>query len=201
MIRYGKHISAMNFFGTLANQLDKVLIFHYLGSAQLAIYSFAFAIPEQIKGSFKNLFGIALPKYASLPEDKLRKSIIDKTVKLTLISVCIVIAYILVSPFIYKLLFPKYLEAVFYSQIYVLGLISIPGISLISTYFQVRKDTVTLYKLTVIGNIATLILTYVLIYNFGLVGAVVENGVSWLIMLGVHIYYFSKNKIPSQGNS
>lgn len=194
MIKYGKHISAMNFFGTLANQLDKVLIFHYLGGAQLAIYSFAFAIPEQIKGSFKNLFGIALPKYASIPEDRLRKSIIDKTIRLTAVTFLIVIVYIIASPLIYKILFPKYIESVFYSQIYVLGLVTIPGISLISTYFQVKKDTVTLYKLTVIGNIATLALTYVLIYNFGLIGAVIENGLSWFIMLAVSVYYFKKTK-------
>ena len=75
-----------------------------------------------------------------------------------------------------------------------LGLIAIPGISLFGTYFQIKKATRTMYKLTIVSNVTTIILTFILIYNFGLKGAVIENGISWLIMLGVHYYYFSTHK-------
>jgi len=193
-ISYGKHVSFMNFFGGLANQLDKILVFHYLGAANLAVYAFSQAIPEQIKGSFKNLFNIALPKYAVLEEAVLRKSIIKKTWQLTIITIFIVVAYIIVAPFVFKLFFPKYLEAVIYSQIYMLGLIAIPGISLFSTYFQIKKATKTMYKLTTLSNATTIILTMVLIYNFGLKGAVIENGISWAIMLTINYYYFKTYK-------
>lgn len=194
MMNYGKHISLMNFFGTLSNQLDKILVFHFLGAVNLAIYSFSLAIPEQIKGSYKNLFSIALPKYANLPDKDLRKSIIKKTGQLTIISIIIVIFYIIISPFVFKILFPKYTEAVLYSQIYMLGLIAIPGISLFGTYFQIKKATKTMYKLTISSNIVTTVLTVVLIYNFGLKGAVIENGLSWLVMLGINYYFFAKHK-------
>lgn len=194
MMSYGKHISLMNLFGTLANQLDKILVFHYLGAINLAVYAFSQAIPEQIKGSYKNLFAIALPKYAALPDKELRKSIIKKTNQLTVISIFIVIVYVILSPFIFKILFPKYLEAVLYSQIYILGLIAIPGISLFGTYFQIKKATKTMYKLTMISNVTTIILTFVLVYNFGLRGAVIENGISWLIMLGINYYFFATYK-------
>ena len=190
MMTYGKHISLMNFFGTIANQLDKILVFHYLGAVNLAIYAFSQAIPEQIKGSFKNLFAIALPKYAVLEDKDLRKSILKKTWQLTIITVFIVLVYIISAPFIFKIFFPLYKEAVIYSQIYMLGLIAIPGISLFATYFQIKKATKTMYKLTMISNVTTIILTVVLIYNFGLKGAVIENGISWLIMLGVNYYFF-----------
>lgn len=194
MMNYGKHISLMNFFGTIANQLDKVLVFHYLGAINLAIYSFSQAIPEQIKGSFKNLFAIALPKYATLGEEELRKSILKKTIQLTLITLLVVLIYIISAPFIFKIFFPKYTEAVIYSQVYMLGLIAIPGISLFATYFQIKKATKTMYKLTVISNVTTIILTVILIYNFGLKGAVIENGISWLVMLSVNYYFFVTHK-------
>ena len=197
MIGYGKHISLMNFFGTLSNQLDKILVFHYLGAIDLAIYSFSQAIPEQIKGSYKNLFAIALPKYAVLPDKDLRKSIIKKTGQLTIISTLIVILYIIISPFIFKLLFPKYIESVIYSQIYILGLIAIPGISLFGIYFQIKKATKTMYKLSITSNFVTMVLTFVLIYNFGLKGAVIENGLSWLIMLLINYYFFATHKEES----
>lgn len=193
-VTYGKHVSFMNFFSALANQLDKILVFHYLGAANLAIYAFSQAIPEQIKGSFKNLFNIALPKYAVLEDRDLRKSILKKTWQLTIITVFIVAGYIILSPFVFKFFFPKYLEAVGYSQIYILGLMAIPGISLFSTYFQIKKATRTMYKLTTANNVVTIILTIVLIYNFGLKGAVIENGISWLIMLCINYYFFATHK-------
>ena len=194
LVKYGKHVSLMNFFGTVSNQLDKILVFHYLGAVNLAIYAFSQAIPEQIKGSFKNLFSIALPKYAVLGDKDLRKSILKKTGQLTLISLTIVISYIIFVPFVFKIFFPKYIEAVVYSQVYMLGLIAIPGISLFATYFQIKKATKTMYKLTMMSNITTTILTFVLIYNFGLKGAVIENGVSWLIMLMINYYFFATHK-------
>ncbi|MES3005118.1 MAG: oligosaccharide flippase family protein [Patescibacteria group bacterium] len=194
MIPYGKHMSLMNLFGTLANQLDKVLVFHYLGAVNLAIYSFSQAIPEQIKGSFKNLFAIALPKYAVLSDHDLRKSILKKTGQLTGITLIIVLGYIVCAPLVFKILFPKYTEAVIYSQIYALGLLAIPGISLFATYFQLKKATRTMYKLTVISNTVTIALTLVLVYKFGLKGAVIENGLSWLTMLAVNYYFFATHK-------
>jgi O-antigen/teichoic acid export membrane protein len=194
MMSYGKHVSFMNFFGTLANQLDKILVFHYLGAINLAIYTFSQAIPEQVKGVFKNLFNIAIPKYAVLEDSDLRKSILKKTKQLTIISVGIVGLYILAAPFIFRLFFPLYLRSVIYSQIYMLGLIAIPGISLFATYFQIKKATRTMYKLTLMSNVVTIALTTILIYQFGIKGAVIENGISWLIMLGINYYFFYTHK-------
>ncbi len=193
MIAYGKHVSYMNFFGTLANQLDKVLVFHWMGAVELAIYSFAIAIPEQLKGSYKNLFNIALPKMSSADPRLLRASVLDKFYRLTAITIAGVAAYYFLAPYIYHIFFPKYLDSVWYSQIYMLGLATVPGISLFSNYFQVKKDTVTLYKLTIAGNVVTIALTAILIYSFGLAGAVIENGLSWLTMLLVSAYYFLKS--------
>ena len=193
MIEYGKHISYMNFLGVVANQLDKVLVFHWLGAVELAVYSFAIAIPEQVIGSFKNLFGIALPKMSVLHPDQLRASVIDKFLRLTLITAGITALYYVAAPYIYLILFPKYLESVWYSQVYMLGLVTIPGISLFSTYFQVRRETAILYKLSVAGNVVTIIYSAFLIYSFGLAGAVIENGASWLTMLLINGYYFAKD--------
>lgn len=190
LIPYGKHLSVMGFFGTVANQMDKILVFHYLGAFELAIYAFAQAIPDQFKGVLKNLFGIALPKFATLENTELRKSIVNKFFQLTLFTTVAVFVYIISAEFIFQLLFPKYLESVFYSQIYMLGLITIPGISLLGIYFQLKKATRKLYELNIIGNTFTLIITFILIYLYGLLGAVIANGLSWLVMLLAHWYYF-----------
>ncbi len=190
MIKYGHHLSVMGFIGTFANQVDKILLFHYIGSAPLAVYSFANALPEQVRSFFKNIFNIGLPKFAELNEKDLRYSITDKVTRLTFLSVLIVIAYYFLSPEIYALLFPKYIESIFYSRIYMLGLITFPGIYLLSLYFQIIKDTKTLYILNITGNIATIIFGMILIPKFGVLGAVIENGVSWLFMFILNLSFF-----------
>ncbi len=194
LIPYGKHLSIMGLLGTVANQFDKILVFHYLGALELAIYAFAQAIPDQLKGVLKNIFGLALPKYAELSEKELRVSITKKFFQLTGLTALAILFYILTAQHIFAILFPKYLEAVFYSEIYMLGMITIPGISLFAIYFQLKKATRKMYELNLIGNISTLIVTFICIYKFGLEGAVVANGVSWLIMLIAHWWYFVKEK-------
>ena len=193
LVAYGKHISLINFLGTIASQLDKILIFHYLGAVQLAIYAFATAIPEQIRGSYKNLFNLALPKY-SAKEGELKSSIIDKTLRLTVMTVGVVLTYMVFAPFIYKFFFPKYLESISYSQWYILGLITIPGLTLFNTYFQVKKETKILYQINIVGNVSMIILSYWLVKNYGLWGAVIENGSAWLIMLLISAWFFFRHR-------
>lgn len=198
LIPYGKHLSIMGFFGTVANQFDKILVFHYLGSWQLAIYAFAQAIPDQFKGVLKSIFGLALPKYAELSDEDLRESIMKKFAQLTLLTVLAILAYILTAQLIFNVLFPKYLEAVFYSEIYMLGMITVPGISLFGIYFQIKKSTRKMYELNIISAISTLTITFILVYKYGLEGAVIANGVSWLIMLVVYWLYFIRDKSPEK---
>ncbi len=193
LLRYGKHMSFINLFNAIAHQLDKVLVFYFVGPVQLANYAFAFAIPEQIKGSYKNLFNLALPRYASHSKEALRASVLDKMLRLTLLTALVVAAYIIAAPFIYTLFFPKYMESVTYSQLYSLGLLTIPGISLFATYFQVQQATKTLYKLNMITNIVTIVLSIVLISRYGIFGAVLENTISWIVILLVNGYYFFRD--------
>ena len=91
------------------------------------------------------------------------------------------------------------MESIFYSQIYMLGLITFPGISLFATYFQIIKDTKTLYMLNIIGNVATIIFGLILIPKLGILGAVIENGISWTFMLLVNLFFFIQriNKVYS----
>lgn len=196
-LTYGQHLTVMNIIGTIANQLDKIILFQLFGALPLAVYAFAQAIPEQIKGSFKNLFSLALPKYASTNPELLKTSVIDKITRLTVLAAIIALLYILLAPVIFKLLFPKYLASVFYSQLYIIGLIALPGIALSSTYFQVLKDTRTLYYITISGNIITLVLTIILVSRYGILGAAIENTISWFLILGVNLSFFAISK-PSR---
>lgn len=62
VISYGKHLSLMGVIGTISSQIDKILIFQFLGGADLAIYSLAITIPEQARMFLKNINVLVIPK-------------------------------------------------------------------------------------------------------------------------------------------
>jgi O-antigen/teichoic acid export membrane protein len=100
------------------------------------------------------------------------------------------VLYWIAAPYIFAVLFPAYMNAVFYSQLYMVGLIFFPGISLFALYFQLMQQTATQYKLSIIGNVVTIVLGVILIARYGALGAVLENTLSWSILLLINLAFF-----------
>ncbi|MBI2482149.1 MAG: oligosaccharide flippase family protein [Candidatus Vogelbacteria bacterium] len=196
-ISYGKHLSLMNVINLIAAQMDKILVFHFIGAAELAIYSFAVALPEQIRSLAKGVFTVGLPKIAAIDDEThLRQSLRQKTLTLTIIFGLITLIYILIAPFIYQLLFPRYLASIGLSQLYSIGLITIPAISILSMKYTLDKNIHVLYRANVASGLLNIILSFVLISNFGLTGAVIKNTVSWVFLMILNYYYFQARTIP-----
>jgi len=123
---YAKHLSLMNIIGEVALKLDKILIFHYLGAAQLAIYSFAFAPPKQLESLNKILKTLAFPKLSNTDITHLKKAIPYKAMQLFFLALGIVITYSIAAPYIFEIFFPQYMGAVLYSQVLSLNLLFFP---------------------------------------------------------------------------
>ena len=123
-VSFGKHLSLTSVLETVSEHLDKVLVFHYLGAAQLAVYTFALAIPNQMNAVAKGIKSITLPKLSEKDIGALRDGIKAKTLRLFFIFLSITITYIIGAPYIYQLLFPQYMESVLYSQIFITLLVS-----------------------------------------------------------------------------
>ena len=85
---YAVHTSARNLIANVANRLDTIIVFTLLGAPELALYIIATIIPEQIKGSVKNLASLLLQKYTKNDNiDQLRKSVPKRSLQLLLILV------------------------------------------------------------------------------------------------------------------
>jgi len=170
-IRFGKHVSLTNVLGTIADQLDKLLIFHFLGAAQLATYAFATAIPEYLRSSTKIFSTLALPKYAQREVSTLQHSLLRKTLQLGLTLLGVALFYILIAPFFFSVFYPNYLEAIPYSQVYAFiilaGAATLPG-AVLNSKLAVREQ----YILTITDNTAKIILLVVLTIFFGIWGTV-----------------------------
>ncbi|HEY4522419.1 MAG TPA: hypothetical protein VJH91_02175 [Candidatus Paceibacterota bacterium] len=122
-IAYGKRLSIVNVFGAAAGQIDNILAFHFLGAAPLAVYSFATAIPDRLGGLFKFVQTAALPKFAARTTEEIQGSIVGKVWRTALVALFGACGYMLIAPFIFKIFFPAYVDAIPYSQLYALTMI------------------------------------------------------------------------------
>lgn len=169
-ISFGKHLSLMGALDTVGKNLDKILLFNFIGSVEVAIYSFAIIIPDQIRSLLSNISALAMPKLAAKSQKEIKASIMKKVWKLFILVGLIIVSYALLSQFIYKTFFPQYLSSVGYSQMLILSLISFPT-SLLSAVFHAKMMKRELYLLRFIG-ILRLILLVVLVPIYGIIGAV-----------------------------
>ena len=119
---YGKHLTAINIMSLVAQQCDSIVVFHYVGPARLAIYTFANLMPDRIKKFAKNISSTISPKIATKDTESLTRSLYFRFFQAACAGLAAALAYIIVAPFIFRWLFPQYLDALFYSQIIALNL-------------------------------------------------------------------------------
>lgn len=189
-LKTGKHISIMNTVASTVDKIDNVLLFHYFGPAQLAIYNFALAIPNNIGGMLKNISILAIPKFAkSTDKEATKKAIVKKSLLLSAGLFPVIIGYVIFAPLIFEILFPKYISAVFYSQLFMLVLFF--NSTLPYAYIEAHKAIRERYILNISSNILKLCLLVGGIIYFGVLGAIVARIISKLYVV-VMVYILMK---------
>jgi O-antigen/teichoic acid export membrane protein len=164
MLSYAKHLSLIGILGGIAGNIDQILIFHYVGAAELAIYNFATAILDQLQGPLKTLGFMFQARFARQSSENIKSSMHNKMLLLFIFITVVILAYIPLAPFIYRVFFPGYVEAIPFSQIYALSLFStffIPA----SAYLVAKRKIREQY----IFNIGSYMLTIIIMF-FGVVG-------------------------------
>ena len=190
-ISYGLNLSAMELLKTIAGQIDKILIFHYLGAAQLAIYAFTTAPISQIKSVLMNLKSLALPKLSEVDEKDIRDSFLQKIKKLEVVVILIIIAYAALAPFLYRLVFPQYIESIKYSQVYILTLLFFPR-TFLSTVLVAKMKQKELYSIRIISPIFRIAILFVALKFYGLWGMVIGTIISEAVLFFLYRTYYRK---------
>lgn len=185
-IKYGKNLSTINIVRLVSAELDKILVFHYLGAINLAVYSLAIAPTDQIKGLLKNVNSLAFPKFAQRNSDEIKKVLNNKMLMLASITTGIVLVYIVLAPIFYRVFFPKYLESIVYSQVISLSLVGGVLIAFFYTILESQKAQKELYQYNLYESILGIIILFPLIYYFGIWGAIASRIINRIIftMLG-----------------
>ncbi|MFH1841403.1 MAG: oligosaccharide flippase family protein [Candidatus Nealsonbacteria bacterium] len=193
-VKHGKHLSVVSVIGKIGDQLDKILIFHYLGAVELAVYSFAVALPNFLTTPTTIIKEMALPKFSARNEKDIKKTAWSKIVRFGLFLLVSTALYIIFAELIFKLFFPTYMESVLYSRIYAISLIG--GITFLPRLvFVAKSKTKILYKYTTSMQITRILILFVSVYFFGLIGIMVGHVIySFISILIAFLFFRSYSK-------
>ena len=190
-IPYAKHLSVMKFVGNIGNHIDSILMFHYLGPALLAVYSFALAPPREFSSFNRILQNLALPKLGTRSIEELKQSVPRKALIVFLFSIVLFTAYIITAPYIYKLLFPQYIDSVVFSQFFAIIILFFPN-SLFSQTLIAHAKKRELYFINILVPTVKIVLLTVLLPLYGIWGAIASILLSRFFQLIITIYLFYK---------
>ena len=177
-IRYGMHLSVVGVLGQIVGYIDTILLFHFLGPAQVAIYSFALAPSEQLRVLFsKNISPLVLPKLANRSFLEINETLPRRMMFLTTLGVGLALFYALFAPILFQIFFPQYFESVKYSILLTMLIIITVPMSYLSTAILARLHTIPpkwIYWAAVPDALHILTLI-VLLPAFGIIGIIASK--------------------------
>lgn len=187
------HLSIMTIGTQLVSQLDKVLIFQFLGPTQLAVYAFAILPYSELKAPSKIIASLAVPKMSTQKLTSIHNTLHRKVVIFFFANLVIFGTYIILAPHIFALLFPKYTSSVVYSQFLALGLLASPSILYTKALVSHMKKR-ELYIIKFLTPTIRLLLYIILLPPFGLWGMVVAFTIGEFIYSLLALVMFIKTR-------
>ncbi len=190
-IKFGKKLSISNILPTIATNIDNLVIFHFLGAAQLAVYVFASSIPERLGSLLRPISNVAFPKMSTKKPEEIASIIPKKTLQLFLLSLTGGAIYVIFAPLIFKILFPTYTSSIVYSQVYTFATILhiTTSFPLTALYATLSKK---IYNINLSYPIYNIIFIYSGAYFFGIWGVIFAKIASNTILLAQAQYYTKK---------
>jgi len=190
-INFSKHLSVMNILETVAGHVDKIMLFSMLGATPLAIYAFAVAPIRELR-SLKTFFLTpAFPKLSQRPLNEFKKTLPYRMVLLFLILLMLVGSYILLAPYIYRILFPLYTESVLYSQVFSLTLLFMP-IAILKEALTAHLKKKELYIIKTTTPLLRISSILILLPLYGIWGVILAILLVYVINAITMIWLFKK---------
>lgn len=110
-IQYGTYLSALGIIQKVAKGADKLILWHVLGPASVAVYAFAVTPVNQLRNVVMLVNTLAFPKLSKQTDDSLKESLPGKVMRFFVIIIPLVGLYYLVAPYFFRIFYPQYMEA------------------------------------------------------------------------------------------
>ena len=192
LISYGKHLTVMSILDTTSKYLDKILLWHFFGPVQVAIWAFAYTPIQIAQGMIKKTLGtLAMPKFAQNNFDLTKKQLPAKVVKLFLILIPFALLYVLISPVLFAQLFPQYIDSVIYSQVLIALLLLIP-FNFFSAFLMAHARKRELYFIKIGFGLTSVGSLLIFIPLFGLWGAAIAHITAMTVRSTMSLFLFSR---------
>lgn len=193
-VSYGVYLSLLGILQSLSSNVDQIIIWHFLGPASIAIYSFA-TLPVIYFRKFinGNLANLAFPKLSARPAEEIKKTLPKKVIIYFLAMIPLALCFIVLVPFFFKIFYPQYLEAVRYSRIFAFSIVLTPfsffGNALLA---KIKKKEIAIMRL--IGPGSQIILYLILTPLYGILGIILGQLIGNVIHFSLGYFLFKKMK-------
>jgi len=175
VLKYGRELTLVDFMAPIVSQIDNIILTHFWGPAQLAIYSLARAIPDRATPFIKNFVSIGLPKFSAKTPAELNKLFYLRIAQGLLVGTLCTLAYVVLAPYLFTYLLPKYLDALFYSQLLSLNFIFGMPNRYVSTLMTSQKMSRRILVNSAVQSIARIVSYIVLGAWGGVLGLVIAQ--------------------------
>ncbi|NTU98405.1 oligosaccharide flippase family protein [Candidatus Falkowbacteria bacterium] len=189
---FGKKISFSSAIITLSQYFDNILVYHFFGPAELAIYSFAKLIPDSLKNVTKIINPLAMPRFSKYD----KKNIPDinfKTFALTFSLFLVAIAYMALPEKFFLYFFPLYGDSIVYSKIYALSIVGLSSI-IPTTFFTSQASEKIIFNYNLTTSIFKLAVLSLGMAFYGLWGAIISLIASSAFSLFYSLILIKKTK-------
>lgn len=173
-IKYGFHLNAINAVGQIAGYLDSLLLFNYVGPVAVAIYSVCTSPTEQIKSLIKDIPQLTMPKLVKKSAREINQKIPYQIFLFICIGIVISVGLVLILPYIFPIVFPKYASNVFYAQLYAPTLALRTPMAIFSSILQAKLTHLkkSWLAFNAIPNVILIITLLIFTPLYGIVGII-----------------------------
>lgn len=194
--KYGWFLVKMGVMRDILLKIDNLIIGIFVGPAELAVYSFASIIPDQVTSFISSLGSITVPKIGEQKDADIKRKIKEKSLLILLMGIGLIGATIVLTPFVIHILFTdKYMESVGYSQIITASLIFYAFEVIYSKIFLIKKYTNALIIMNTVIPIFRVCAIVAGFLMFGISGIVWSNLLTRFFNFICYIYLSKRNTV------
>ncbi len=186
---------------TTNNRVDQLILSYFLTPASLGTYSICGTIGQMLwilPGAIRQ---ILFNKNAAMEKDADRKTLTAKYHAFFMITGLFnTVIFVIMSDLIVELLYGKaFLSAVFPLQIYLVGTGVYIGTMVLTKYFAGAKQVIINSYIQLFSAIIGLVTAFLLIKDYGIVGAAISSSLSYIASYCLALYFFKDFKQIANG--